>query len=83
MYEKEICPICGHKWMRRTPERPKKCPKCKKEYLGLLKKVKTVDHGKPNECDICGEQSGSFFLYEFENIKHCVKCWNAKGRKTP
>ena len=46
MGEKEIklyeytCERCGHKWIPRTKEKPRVCPKCKSPYWDRKKKDK-------------------------------------------
>jgi len=38
--KKETCLRCGHDWYKRTPKKPKVCPKCKTPYWDS-KKLKT------------------------------------------
>jgi predicted Zn-ribbon and HTH transcriptional regulator len=41
--KKEQCLRCGHKWYRRTPEKPVLCPSCKSKYWD--QKREKLDHG--------------------------------------
>ena len=78
----DACLICGHEWVRRKPERPLRCGKCKSPYWDRGRK-RVEDTRREKVFRRAKAVMSPNFVHDVEacRIYECGMCAAAKGLK--